>query len=72
MVHSGLQFGGLPTKVGKQEQDGLPPMSLHSEFGPQGDGTHGFRTGTTSVIGGGAEIASLGSFIKNIRISYVE
>lgn len=40
--HSGLQFGGLPINVGKQEQEGDPPISLHSEFGPHGDGTQGF------------------------------
>lgn len=27
--HSGLQFGGLPKKFGKQEQEGAPPRSLH-------------------------------------------
>lgn len=41
IVHSGLQFGGLPLYVGKQEQDGTPPISRHSENAPQGDGTHG-------------------------------
>lgn len=42
MEHSGLQFGGLPIYCGKQEQLGVPPMSLHSAFAPHGDGTHGF------------------------------
>jgi len=40
IVHSGLQLGGLPLYVGKQEQDGIPPVSRHSENMPQGDGTH--------------------------------
>jgi hypothetical protein len=29
-------------------------MSLHCEFGPQGDGTHGFLTGSGSITGSGA------------------
>lgn len=41
IVHSGLQFGGLPSKLGKQEHDGIPRRFLHCEFGPHGDGTHG-------------------------------
>lgn len=41
IVHSGLQFGGLPMKLGKQEHEGEPPISLHSLFGPHGEGTHG-------------------------------
>lgn len=41
--------------MGKQEQDGEPPMSLHSEFGPHGDGTHGF-TYTGSAGGGGGAV----------------
>lgn len=28
--------------VDKQEQLGVPPISRHSEFAPQGDGTQGF------------------------------
>jgi len=43
-VHSGLQFGGLPLYVGKQEHDGTPPISRHSENAPQGDGIHGSLT----------------------------
>lgn len=45
IVHSGLQFGGLPIKVSKQEQDGKSPILRHCEFGPQGDGTHGLDGG---------------------------
>ena len=41
MVHSGLQFGGIPIYVGKQEQDGDPPLLRHCELGPQGLGMHG-------------------------------
>lgn len=29
MTHSGLQFGGLPTKLGKQEQAGVLPTIRH-------------------------------------------
>lgn len=46
ITHSGLQFGGLPMKLGKQEQDGEPLISLHSLFDPQGEGTHGFLYGS--------------------------
>lgn len=46
-VHSGRQFGGLPIKFGKQEQEDMPLLSRHSAFGPQGDGMHGLNgTGT--------------------------
>lgn len=27
IVHSGRQFGGLPKKLERQEQDGVPPTS---------------------------------------------
>lgn len=37
-THSGRQFGGAPMKSLKQEQDGVSPIGLHSEFGPHGDG----------------------------------
>lgn len=45
MVHSGLQFGGLPSNSGRHEHDGKSCMFLHIAFGPQGDGTHGSVTG---------------------------
>jgi hypothetical protein len=51
-LHSGRQLGGDPTNSGRQEQDGTPPASLHSEFGPQGDGTQGL-TGSWNTGGGG-------------------
>lgn len=37
-THSGLQLGGLPMYVGKQEQTAWPFISRHLLFGPQGDG----------------------------------
>lgn len=42
ITHSGLQFGGLPKNPKIQEHDGIPPISLHSAFSPQGDGKQGF------------------------------
>lgn len=42
MVHSGLQLGGEPVYSGRHEHDGVPPLSLHCEYGPQGEGTQGF------------------------------
>ncbi|KAJ4432721.1 hypothetical protein ANN_21358 [Periplaneta americana] len=42
ITHSGRQLGGLPVYVGRQEQEGVPPTSWHCEYGPHGDGTHGF------------------------------
>jgi len=48
-MHSGLQFGGDPMNSGKQEQDGVSPFTWHCELGPQGDGTHGFPTGSGSA-----------------------
>lgn len=47
IVHSGLQFGGLPKKLGRHEQDGELLISLHWLFGPQGEGTQGLTTGVT-------------------------
>lgn len=46
--HSGRQVGGDPMYLGRQEQDAVPPMFLHSPYMPQGDGTHG-SLGTRSV-----------------------
>lgn len=49
IVHSGLQFGGLPINERIHEHDGELPISRHSAFGPQGDGTQGFlMSGTIS------------------------
>jgi len=45
LIHSGLQLGGEPINSDKQEHDGDSPCTLHWEFGPQGDGIHGFPTG---------------------------
>lgn len=46
IVHSGLQFGGLPSKFGKQEHDGLLRRFWHCELGPHGEGTHGSLWGS--------------------------
>lgn len=29
MTHSGRQFGGFPMKLGRQEHEGVPEISLH-------------------------------------------
>lgn len=50
VTHSGLQLGGTPLKSGKQEQDGDSPITLHTEFGPQGEGSHGFTGFVSSKI----------------------
>lgn len=50
IVHSGRQFGGDPMYVCKQEQAGLSPITLHSEWWPHGDGRHGL-IGTFGVSG---------------------
>lgn len=39
--HSGLQLGGAPINVCKQEHDATPLVFLHCEFGPHGEGTQG-------------------------------
>lgn len=54
LIHSGLQFGGVPIYSWRHEQDGLPLMSLHWEYGPQGDGWQGllgtiFSTGSKKI-----------------------
>lgn len=41
LTHSGLQFGGDPSKSGKQEHEGELPWTLHIEFSPQGLGKQG-------------------------------
>lgn len=55
LTHSGLQFGGEPTKSGKQEQEGELPDIWHWALGPQGDGWQTFigsggSDATNSVI----------------------
>lgn len=45
MAHSGLQYGAAPSIPGKQEHTGLESITLHSAFGPQGDGIHGLIGG---------------------------
>lgn len=42
MRHSGRQLGGGPRSSGKQVQDDEPSgVTVHREFGPQGEGLHG-------------------------------
>ena len=44
--HSGLQFGGNPKNVGKQEHKGvLSAEGVHWVFGPHGEGLHGSSGG---------------------------
>lgn len=42
LMHSGLQFGGVPINSGKHEQEGESLVILHSAFEPQGDGWQEF------------------------------
>lgn len=49
-MHSGLQVGGLPIYPIMQEQTACPFISLHSEFGPHGEGWQGFLIGITKKI----------------------
>ena len=54
IIHSGRQPGGAPTYPATQLQDGLSSTDTwHCEFGPQGDGWHGFW-GTEVWAGVGA------------------
>lgn len=41
LMHSGLQFGGVPRYPGKQAQTGPSPLIPHVECEPQGEGSHG-------------------------------
>lgn len=49
LTHSGRHFGGAPIYSGKHEHDGDVPCTWHCEYGPHGDGTHGFRIGSSSI-----------------------
>lgn len=40
-MHSGLQFGGLPTKFCTHEHTGWLFVSRQTELGPQGEGMQG-------------------------------
>lgn len=55
--HSGLQFGGGPSSSGKHAQDDEEPsgVTVHLEFGPQGEGLHG------SLGFGSSPVSSLGN-----------
>lgn len=48
-VHSGLQPGGDPMYVGRQEQTACPLISRHWLLGPQGDGWQGL-VGVTMAV----------------------
>lgn len=51
-MHSGRQLGGVPMKPVRHAHDGDPLISLHSELGPQGDGSQGFSNvgiGTSEI-----------------------
>lgn len=48
-THSGRQPGGLPTYSRKHEQTAWPWFSLHSLFGPHGEGWHGFIFGGIAI-----------------------
>lgn len=50
LTHSGLQFGGVPEKSGKQEQEGELFTASHREFGPQGELSHGLVGVTVGLI----------------------
>lgn len=50
MAHSGRQYGGAPSIPVKQEQTGLKSTTLHSAFGPHGEGTHGLIGGLIGLI----------------------
>lgn len=45
VIHSGLQFGGLPIISGRHEQEAWSPTTRHWAFDPQGDGWHGSEGG---------------------------
>jgi len=50
LIHSGLQFGGVPMNSATQEHDGASLTTWHWALGPQGDGWHGFiGFGTSSA-----------------------
>lgn len=53
VTHSGRQFGGVPTKSGRQVQDGISPFTWHWAFTPHGEGTQGF---IGSDVGGSAAV----------------
>lgn len=54
ITHSGLQLGGIPMNVGRQEQAGVPPWFWHWELDPHGDGTQGSMGTCWTGVGNGA------------------
>lgn len=69
ITHSGLQFGGEPINVWRQEHDGIPLMFLHSAFCPHGDGWHGSLCGSSlgGITGGAVDIYFIYKLCKNIQ-----
>lgn len=63
-THSGLHDGGLPKKLGWQEHTAWPLVTLHTLFGPHGDGSQGFCGGNAV----GKEIHSL--VVSQIYVIY--
>lgn len=60
ITHSGRQFGGAPSIPNEHEQTALASSSLHSEFGPHGDGIQGF-----TFLGGSIAVIKISDwFIK--------
>ena len=49
-IHSGLQFGGFPIWLGRQEHTACLFIWRHWLFGPQGDGEHTFSSAATSLM----------------------
>jgi len=45
LMHSGLQYGGLPIISGKHEHDASSPIARHCAFDPQGEGWQGSEGG---------------------------
>lgn len=51
-MHSGLQFGGLPTNSGKQEHEYALFTTSHLLLSPHGDGTQGLTgVGSSAAVG---------------------
>lgn len=68
IVHSGLQFGGIPIKPSTHEHAGLSPRNWHIEFGPHGDGTHGL----IGTLGSSAKLKKhYITFINFLNCNYV-
>ena len=53
ITHWGLQLGGIPMNVGRQEHAGDPALFWHWELEPHGDGTQGSMGICSIGVGGG-------------------